>query len=140
MNTGRAFVAGVIGALVMSFIMIGLRAAGIPLHIESQLAAVLGTRVWAVGFAAHVIIGGLIGLAYAVVFEFVLNEAGVGPGILVGACNTIFAGFVWAALGGPGSFWHTLGVGGIVALFVVHVTYGAIVGGLYRTQHVLVDE
>lgn len=124
----------------MSLLMVWLRAVGIPLHIEGQLAAVLGTRVWAVGLLAHLLIGGVIGLGYAMVFEFVLNEAGIGPGVLVGACNTIFAGFVWAALGGPGSFWHGLGVSGVAAIFLLHITYGAIVGGLYRTQHTLVYE
>ena len=47
MNSGRAFVAGVVGALVMSLIMVLLRAAGVPLHIELRLAAALGTRIWA---------------------------------------------------------------------------------------------
>jgi hypothetical protein len=137
-NAQRAFVAGVVGALAMSLIMVLLRAIGIPLHIESQLAAALGSRLWGVGLAAHILIGGVLGLAYAIVFELAFNQAGVGPGVLLGACNTIFAGFVWAALGGPGSFWHELGASGIAALFLVHITYGAIVGGLYRTQHTLV--
>lgn len=138
MNTRRAFVAGIIGAVAMSLIMVFLRALGIPLHIESQLAAALGTRIWAVGLIAYLLIGAVIGLGYALVFEYVLNEAGVGPGLLVGACHTIFAGFAWATIGGPGSFWHLLGVSGIAALFMLHMTYGAIVGGLYRTQHTLV--
>jgi len=137
-NLERGFVAGVIGALAMSFVMIWLRAIGVPLHIESQLATVVGMRMWAFGFVTFLVIGGVIGLAYALVFEFVLNEAGVGPGLLVGACHTIFAGFVWAGLGGPGSFWHLLGVSGIGSLFLLHMMFGAIVGGLYRTQHALV--
>jgi hypothetical protein len=47
---------------------------------------------------------------------------------------------VWAALGGPGSFWHTLGPSGIGAVFLLQMMFGAIVGGLYRTRHVLVYE
>jgi hypothetical protein len=137
-NVGRAFVAGIVGALVMGLIMELLRLAGVPLQIPSQLGAALGTRIWAVGFAAHLLIGGLLGLVYAFVFEYVLHEAGVGPGALLGACNTIFAGFVWSALGGPGSFWHLLGVSGIGALFLVHIAFGAVVGSLYRTEHRLV--
>jgi hypothetical protein len=139
-NAGRAFVAGVIGALAMSFIMIWLRVIGVPLHIESQLAAALGTRMWVVGLLAHVVIGGLIAIVFALVFEFVLNESGVGPGLMVGACNTIFAGFVWTAQGGPGSLRHTLGPSGIGALFLLQMMFGAIVGGLYRTRHALVYE
>ena len=138
MNAGRAFVAGVVGAFVMSLVMIGVRAAGIPLHAEQQLAATLGTRIWEVGLLAYLVIGGVLGVLYAIVFEWVLGEAGVGPGMLLGAINTIFAGFVWAGLGGPGRFWGTLGPAGIGALFLVHVVYGAVVGGLYKTEHTLV--
>src|SRR5262245_48592619 len=133
MHVVRAFVAGVAGALVMTIVMIGLRAFGIPLHIESQLARVMGTQVWAVGFAAHLLIGGAIGIVYAAVFEFVFRQSGIGVGVLLGAMNTIFAGYVWWAIGGPGFFWHTIGPQGIIALFVVHFTYGAVVGGLYRS-------
>ena len=137
MNTGRAFVAGMIGALVMSAIMIWLRAVGVPLHIELRLAAMLGTHIWAVGFIAYLVIGGLVGLVYASIFEWWLHQAGVGPGLLVGACHTIVSGFIWSQLAGPGRFWENFGAPGIVALILVHFAYGAVVGGLYRTRHVL---
>jgi hypothetical protein len=134
---GRAFIAGIAGALVMSLIMVWLRAVGVPLHIELQLAAALGTRVWAVGFAAHLLIGGVLGLAYAMVFDLVLQRAGVGPGLLLGALNTILAGFVWTKIGGQGRFWSGLGPEGIAALFLLHLAYGAVVGGLYRSEHTM---
>jgi hypothetical protein len=136
-HLGRAFIAGMVGALVMSLVMVVLRALGIPLHIEQQLAAVLGTRVWAVGFAAHLLVGGVFGMGYALVFEFVLNQAGVGPGLMLGSYQTIVAGFAWAMVSGPGHFWSALGPEGVIALFVVHLAYGAVVGGLYTTEHKL---
>ena len=94
MHPGRAFVAGVAGALVMTLVMMWFRAVGVPLPIQSQLASLLGTRVWAVGFAAHLLIGGMLGIVYALVFEYVLHQSGAGAGLLLGACNTIFAGYV----------------------------------------------
>jgi hypothetical protein len=138
MHTGRAFIAGLVGAVVMSVMMLGLRAAGIPLHIEQQLAAVLGTRVWALGFAAHLLIGGAVGVVYGMVFEKILHQAGVGPGLLLGAQNTILAGFVWAILGGPGRFWSEVGPQGVIALFLVHMGFGAVVGSLYRVDEPVV--
>jgi hypothetical protein len=136
MHTGRAFMAGIGGALVMTIVMLGFASMGIHVAIESRLAAVLGLGTWAVGFAAHLLIGGLIGLAYAYIFEHVLHQSGIGVGLLLGACNTIFAGFVWAALGGPGAFWATAGPLGVIALFLSHLAYGAVVGGLYRSDQV----
>ena len=136
MHVGRAFVAGVAGALAMTVIMSLFRAAGIPLQVEAQLAALLGTRIWAAGLAAHLLVGGGLGIVYALVFEYVLHQSGVGAGLMLGALNTIFAGFVWAALGGPGAFWHTVGPQGVIALFFAHLAYGAAVGGLYRSDQV----
>jgi len=138
MHAGRAFAAGVIGALAMSLIMVGLRAIGIPLHIELRLAGILGSGAWIVGFIAHLLIGGLVGLVYMLVFEFVFAQSGVGAGVLLGAINTLIAGFLWAGFDGPGHFWSSFGPAGIVSLFLVHILFGAIVGGLYRNEHVYV--
>jgi hypothetical protein len=134
MHPGRAFLAGVVGALAMSLVMAGVRAAGIPLHIESQLAAVLGTNQWFAGLAAHLLIGGVLGIVYGMAFELVLHTSGVGPGVILGAYNTIIAGFVWAALGGPGHFWSAVGPQGIIALLVAHMTFGAVVGAAFKAE------
>ena len=137
MNTSRAFVVGLIGTAIMSLIMLGLRAAGLPLHIEARLAALVGTNAWVAGLAIYLLVGGLVALAYAAVFEWGLHQAGVGPGLLLAACNTIVAGFVWAYVAGPGKFWQHYGAAGMGALILTHFAYGAVVGGLYRTKHTL---
>lgn len=135
MNPARAFVAGVVGALAMSLLMIGLRAIGVPLHLEMRLASMIGLHGWIVGLVAYLIIGGIVGLIYALAFEYILNQGGIGAGLMVGACHSIFAGFIWAHLPGPGQFWDSLGPAGIASLFLVHFLYGAFVGGLYQTKH-----
>jgi|SRR6476661_3385817 len=119
----------------MSVIMELFRVVGVPLHMEMRLAAALGTHTWLIGFITHLLLGGLIGLAYATVFEYVIQTSGVGPGMLLGAVNTIFAGFAWYFIGGPGRFWSDFGPAGIGALFLVHLAYGAVVGTLYRNEH-----
>jgi hypothetical protein len=121
----------------MSAIMMLVRMGGVPLNIETSLASLFGTRAWAVGFAVYLVFGGIVALAYGAVFEWVLHQAGVGPGLLLGACNTIVAGFIWAVMSGPGRFWQHFGAAGMAALFLVHFAYGAVVGGLYRTKHTL---
>jgi hypothetical protein len=82
----------------------------------------------------HLLIGGALGIAYAMVFEVVVHESGVGPGVLLGAINTIFAGFAWSAIGGPGHFWSAIGPKGVIALFIAHMTFGAVVGTVYKAE------
>ena len=118
----------------MSLVMAVLRAAGIPLHIESQLATLLGTSSWLAGLTAHLLIGGVLGMVYGLAFELVLLETGFGPGILLGAINTVLAGFIWAAIGSPGRFWSDLGPQGIMALFIAHMTFGAVVGSVHKAE------
>ena len=135
MNAGRAFLAGVIGAVVMSLIMTGLRWLGVPLQIELRLAAMLGAGSLVLGLILHLLIGGLVGLVYALVFEYAFEQSGVGPGVIVGAINAMLAGFLWAAFDGPGRFWTSFGPVGAIAILLVHMTYGATVGTLYKAQH-----
>jgi hypothetical protein len=134
MHQRRAFVAGIVGAAVMTLFVLWFNAAGIPLPIDTRLAALLGTRLWVVGLAAHLLVGGVLGLFYAFIFEHVVHQSGLGVGMMLGAYNTIFAGFIWALLGGPGAFWDRAGAPGIFALFVSHVAYGAVVGALYPRE------
>lgn len=121
----------------MSLIMVALRSAGLPMHVETRIAALFGAGTWVLGLVLYLLIGGIVALAYAAVFEWVLHQAGVGPGMLLGACNTIIAGFIWANVAGPGKFWQHFGAAGMATLFLVHFAYGAAVGGLYRTKHQL---
>ena len=137
MNTGRAVAAGIVAAAVVSVIMLVLRPVGVPLDIFPRLAERFGGSSWVMGLTLYVLIGGGVALAYAAFFEFALHQAGVGPGLLLGACNTIIAGFLWARGSDPGKFWVHFGAAGIAALFLVHFVYGAVVGGLYRTKHTL---
>lgn len=140
MNTGRAFIAGIAAAAVASVVILLLRMVGVPLDIHPRLAEMFGASGWVVGLVLYLVIGGAVALLYAVFFEWAFNQAGVGPGLLVGAWNTIIAGFLWAGGSDPGRFWQHFGVAGMASLFLVHFVYGGVVGGLYRTKHRLTWE
>jgi hypothetical protein len=133
----RAFIDGIVAAAVANGVMVLLRTLGLRLDIDTQLAALFGMSSWVVGLALYLLIGGAFALVYAVIFEWALNQAGVGPGLLLGAWHTIVAGFIWASTTDPGRFWVHFGAGGIAALFLVHFVYGGVVGGMYRTKHTL---
>jgi len=145
MNTGRAFLAGVVGALAMSVMMALARAMGMPANLEMLLGTMLGLEpgptAWMLGLMMHLVAGGVFALFYAWGFEN-LQTAGAGIGSLFGLGHALVAGvfmgmmpmihpMVPEVLPAPGPFMANLGMMGIVAEIVLHLLYGAIVGAMY---------
>lgn len=146
MNAGRAFVAGVIGGAVMSALMWMARTImGMPANLEMMLGTMVtdpGTTAWLIGFVMHLMISGAIALIYAWGFEHVTHRAGWLVGAGFGIIHAIIAGMVMGMMpmmhprmpnpiSPPGAFLSNLGTMGIVAEFVLHVIYGAVVGAIY---------
>lgn len=147
MKTGTAFLAGVVGGAVMSAIMFMARTVvGMEVKLELLLGTMIGlqpgTTAWIVGFVMHLVISGLIAIAYAWVFENVLHRAGWQTGVLVALAHILVAGvfmgmmpmvhpLVPEVLPGPGFFMLGLGMMGLVAFVMLHLIFGAIVGAMY---------
>lgn len=145
MNTGKAFVAGVIGGAVMSALMWMGRLMGMPANLEMMLGTMImepGTTAWILGLVMHLMISGLIALIYAWVFEHVTHRAGWLVGAGFGIVHAIIGGMVMGMMPAmhprmpdpmmpPGAFLSNLGPMGVVAEFVLHIVYGAIVGAIY---------
>jgi hypothetical protein len=147
MKTGKAFFAGMIGAVVMSAILwIARNVMGIPAHMEMMLGTMVvpnaALAAWLVGFGIHVLIGGVLALVYAWAFEHVTHRSGWLVGAGFGVVHATISGLGMAMvpaihpmipeqMPAPGAFMGNLGVIGIVAEYALHVIYGAIVGALY---------
>jgi hypothetical protein len=147
MKTGKAFLAGVIGAVAMSAILwIARNWMGIPAHMEMMLGTMVvpnaALTAWLVGFAIHLLIGGVLALVYAWAFEHVTHRSGWLVGVGFGLVHAVIAGLgntmipaihpmIPERMPAPGAFMLNLGVIGIVAEFALHAVYGAIVGVLY---------
>lgn len=146
MKAGTAFWAGVVGGVVMVVLMWMARTfMGMQIDLSMMLGTMLlpiGTGAWIVGFMMHLIISGLIALIYAWGFEHVTHRAGVlvgmGFSIIHSVGTGIFMGLVPAIhprmpemIPIPGFFLSSLGMMGIVGLFILHFVYGGIVGAMY---------
>lgn len=152
MKTGKAFVAGVAGAALMSVLMFLARTVmGMEVHLEMMLGTMIGlapgTTAWIVGFVMHLMLGGVFALGYAWAFENLLHRAGAGAGALLGLPHVLAAGLAMGLIpmlhplipeqmSAPGVFMSSLGAMGVVAEVVLHVIYGAVVGVLYGPVHV----
>jgi hypothetical protein len=148
MNVGKAFFAGIVGGAAMTLIMMAARSAGASADVAQLLGTLPGrapsSTTWLVGFLVTIMLSGLIGIAYAAVFETITRSAGVAAGLKVSLVHLVLAGIFVGLLGAmhplvpevlaaPGFFMASYGGLGILAFVAAHLAFGAIVGGLYRT-------
>jgi hypothetical protein len=145
MKAGKAFVAGITGGLVMSVLMWIGRTMGMPANLEMMLGTIVldpGATAWIIGLVMHLTISGSIALIYAWGFEHVTHRAGWLVGGSFGIVHAVIAGTVMGMMPAmnprmptpimaPGAFMSSLGTMGVVAEFVLHLVYGAIVGAMY---------
>lgn len=142
----RAFLAGVAGGAVMSLFMAIGRHEGIDIEIENLFGALAGfppSRArWVMGFVLHLGISGVLGLAYAAVFEISGIRAGFRLGVLISFFHVAAVGALLAlvpplrfvvphALNSPGSFLANVDRTTMLAFVVLHAIFGAVVGQAY---------
>lgn len=147
MFKGRAFYAGVIGGIIMSLLMALVRMMGMPVNIGMTLGTMFGLApgvgTWLLGFIIHLVLSGLIGLLYGVGFEYISHRAGVWIGFGFALIHTVIAGFFFGLLpaihpmmpeviNSPGIFLSNLGSAGVVGFFILHLTFGGVVGAIYK--------
>lgn len=146
MKFGRAFGAGVVGGIVMSIMLAAARMMGMQANLEMMEGTMLlnaGPAAFWLGMMMHLVISGVIGLIYGWAFESVTHKAGWGMGASFGVVHAILAGMFMGMMpmmhprmppmNPPGWFMANLGMMGVVAVFVLHIIYGAVVGGVYGT-------
>ncbi len=145
MNNGKLFLAGVTGGAAMSVVMGIARAMGMPVNLEMMLGTLPGLSpgpvTWTIGLVMHLMLSGLIALVYGFLFERVLHRTSIGAGLIVSLGHVVIAGLFMGMvplmhpmipeqMAAPGFFMANLGVMGVAAEVMLHLMYGAIVGGL----------
>lgn len=156
MNYGRAFLAGVVGGAVMSILMaIARNFMGMPANLEMMEGTMLGLQpsmtTWIIGLMMHLVISGLIGIIYAVGFEYVAHRAGWLTGVGFSIVHILIGGvamgmvplihpFIPEMMPAPGAFLSNLGATGVIAFIMLHMIYGAIVGAMYPPVHSRVNQ
>ncbi len=141
MRIVRAFVGGIAGGAAMTLFMALGRASGVPFALDTVVGTLCGghpTRIaWGCGFAVHLLLSGVIGLAYAAAFELVAHRASWRLGLVLSLVHSVIA---WAGVmiiygGKPFAPYlvrfFTPGESAFLGFAVVHAIYGAIVGAIY---------
>src|SRR5918994_6308722 len=151
MNFGRAFLAGIVGGLVMTIIMVFVRATMMPEANPEMLWGTMtgsepSTTTWIIGLIIHLVVSGVIALIYALGFEFVTHRAGVLIGLGFAIIHMIIGGIVMGLMPmmhpmipeqmpAPGAFMSGMGAMGAGLFVLEHFIYGAIVGVMYVPVH-----
>lgn len=156
MNYGKAFIAGVIGGLVMGVIMMiahstGMTPMNMPIYQGSMITGETTPTSWMLGMFMHLMISGLIGIVYAAGFVYLAKRADWVVGAGFGVIHWLVAGVFFGMMGmmhslmqtgelaKPGMFAVNFGLISIVAVLVLHVLYGAIVGAIYDQGLEVID-
>lgn len=124
-------------------------AAGSAFGIGMLAAAAISVLLWltrALGLGAHLLIGGLLAVAYAAVFE-AWRRAGFARGIAIAVPHAFLSGILLGflpaiqpaiaenpALRPAGFLAVNLGWMSVALFFLLHAIYGAIVGAAYRVR------
>ena len=146
MKAGQAFLAGAVGAAVMSlFLWMARTMMGIPANLETMMGTMVAdpsTTAWLIGFMIHLMLSGAIALRYAWGLENVTHRSGWLTGVSFSVIHIVIAGVFMGVIpmmhprmpnpiSPPGAFMANLGTMGIAAFVMLHVVYGAIVGAMY---------
>ncbi|WP_157070181.1 hypothetical protein [Sandaracinus amylolyticus] len=145
MNIRRAFLAGVLGGVVMAVL-----GKVVPVQLETILGTFFlprGVGAWVLGLVLHLLISGAIALLYGLGFERITHRATAGIGVVFSILHVVIGGLAFGALPAihplipeqiraPGAFMSSIGFGGVLLFVIEHIVYGAIVGQLYgRVRH-----
>jgi hypothetical protein len=151
-NWGRAFLCGMLGAAILMawidiFDMMGLTPFNLEIYVGTMLrnSTEYLPRAWIEGGIANLIIGGITGVFYAYLYEYIYIRSSARLGAAIGMAHALFVGvallpFFEAVHDQMGlqMFPHGLGFLGVrvgvvtpLVLFFGHVLFGAATGLFY---------
>jgi hypothetical protein len=150
MNWGNAIGAGILGAVVMTAILLVVRALGAtPMNLEMMLGTLFtaspGLGSWFLGLAIHLTAGALFGIVYAAIME-TARRRGPGVGAAIAVPHTILSGLLLPVVGSmhplvqagrmvnPGPFAAEAGPLAVVLFIGLHLVFGSVVGGSYELR------
>jgi uncharacterized protein YhhL (DUF1145 family) len=121
-----------LSAIARSWNLISL---DLELWLGSVITGTFSTRTLVLGTLWHLLNGGVFGLLYAFAFR-ALRRSSVFLGVCLGIVHWLFGGLLLGILGVihpfPRSAYIT--VDNMIGFLVLHMIYGAIVGGAYRNS------
>ncbi len=139
-SLSRTFQVGVIAATFMSILAQISIWMSIPFFsFELFLGALItgqksGSFTWLIGFAWHLLNGGIFALIYRAIFR-AIGRGGAGFGSLLGLGQWFVAGMLLPLVTRSHGFaWSSWGAATFVGTLILHLSFGATVGLAYLSQ------
>ena len=150
MDLTSAILAGVVATAAMTVLMYLGKAMGMSMDMPRMLGLMIvdpgSAAVGTVGLVAHV----MMGIVFAIIYVLLFTLFGIAPswlsGAIFGAVHGVLAGLAFGmmpalhprmgngeVLPAPGVFGHNLGAMVPLAIIVLHIIFGAFVGGVYAS-------
>jgi hypothetical protein len=135
-NIFAGLFAGFVATIVLSLLMIVKTMMGIrpELDVAAMLSGMIGAPI-AAGWVAHFVIGTVIwGAGFAILYKMIPGGSSVIKGIVFGIAAWLLMMFLVMPMAGAGLFGMSLGVMAPVMTLVLHVIFGAVLGGVYASR------
>lgn len=146
MRTDKALRIGVEVGGMMIVLMALVRLFGVPVRVELLLGSMFvapGPWAWLLGAVLFLLGSGIVALGYAAVFEHLAQRADATTGVVTSLAHMVLSGALLSALpsvhprvtetmASPGPYFAGLGLVGVLVFVSLHLTFGALVGGLYH--------
>lgn len=142
LNVPKAIVAGLVGTLAMTFIMVMAPMMGMPkMDIAASLGSMFGgappapgTAAWIAGLVMHLMIGTVVlSILYSVATDYLPKANPVLKGLIFGVVVWLIAQLMVMPMMGAGVFSSRMPQGTMMAMgsLIGHLIYGGILGSIY---------
>jgi hypothetical protein len=136
-NVVKGIVAGFVATIVLSALMITKSMMGLmpELNVIRMLASMMGANAQAAGWVAHILIGTVLwGTLFALVDPDLPGGSYWVKGVIFGVGAWLLMMVSIMPLGGAGLFGMNLGTIAPIMTLVLHIIFGAVLGGVYGLE------
>lgn len=134
-HIGRGLMAGAAATAVLSMLMIAKTMMGVmpELDLPAMISGMMGASdTPGIGWAAHIMIGVVgYGVAIALLEGALPGKSHVLHGVLIATGGWILMMTMLMPMAGAGFFGMAMGMMAPVMTFVLHVIFGAVLGGVF---------
>jgi hypothetical protein len=135
-NLTNGFLAGFIATIVLSVLLIAKTMMGIMpgLDVAAMLSGMMGAPL-IVGWIAHFMIGTIAwGGGFVLLYERIPGGSALVKGIVFGVAAWLAMMILVMPMAGAGLFGMAFGIMAPMMTLVLHVIFGAVLGGVYGAR------